>query len=424
MLDALVPGDKAAAERISPALRDIDCFGRLSDCVRRGRSSSTGATHSWHDAPSTLAAHRRRRYAAAVGALDGRVAAEAQADRPRSTRCIAGTGRRGPRARVARPGRRSSPRSATARSCPHDPQTLPFGDLVAPPIAARAQHTCWSSAPASAGSPRRTSWPSAASRSPCSTTATASAARPAATRSAARRRADARGLPGEHGFRFFAGFYRHVIDTMSRIATADGTVLRRPASTPPASSWPATDHPAVLWEVGPPRSLDEVRQFIDDLAGGHWGLSVDDVAHLAECIITLLTSCDDRYFGEWEDVSWWDFVGAGDRSPAYQQLVGALTRPFVAAVPHADEHPHGRSRRAPPDRCVDGAARPRGPRARRSDERGVDRAVAHHARRARCARSTSGSRATALRVEDGRITGVEVVASAGAAHDLAAPSGT
>jgi len=24
-------------------------------------------------------------------------------------------------------------------------------------------------------------------------------------------------LPGEHGFRFFAGFYKHVTDTMSRI---------------------------------------------------------------------------------------------------------------------------------------------------------------------------------------------------------------
>src|SRR5271167_658073 len=29
-------------------------------------------------------------------------------------------------------------------------------------------------------------------------------------------------LPGEHGFRFFPGFYRHVIDTMSRIPSFDG----------------------------------------------------------------------------------------------------------------------------------------------------------------------------------------------------------
>src|SRR6266536_524240 len=29
-------------------------------------------------------------------------------------------------------------------------------------------------------------------------------------------------LPGEHGFRFFPGFYKHVIDTMSRIPSSDG----------------------------------------------------------------------------------------------------------------------------------------------------------------------------------------------------------
>jgi uncharacterized protein with NAD-binding domain and iron-sulfur cluster len=29
-------------------------------------------------------------------------------------------------------------------------------------------------------------------------------------------------LPGEHGFRFFPGFYKHVIDTMMRIPSFDG----------------------------------------------------------------------------------------------------------------------------------------------------------------------------------------------------------
>src|SRR5688500_17471876 len=31
-------------------------------------------------------------------------------------------------------------------------------------------------------------------------------------------------LPGEHGFRFFPGFYRHVPDTMARIPCRGGTV--------------------------------------------------------------------------------------------------------------------------------------------------------------------------------------------------------
>ena len=29
-------------------------------------------------------------------------------------------------------------------------------------------------------------------------------------------------LPGEHGFRFFPGFYRHVVDTMERIPSTEG----------------------------------------------------------------------------------------------------------------------------------------------------------------------------------------------------------
>src|SRR5215208_4561345 len=34
-------------------------------------------------------------------------------------------------------------------------------------------------------------------------------------------------LPGEHGFRFFPAFYRHVPDTMRRIPVAGGTVADR-----------------------------------------------------------------------------------------------------------------------------------------------------------------------------------------------------
>ncbi|HSJ82296.1 MAG TPA: NAD(P)-binding protein [Acidimicrobiia bacterium] len=40
-------------------------------------------------------------------------------------------------------------------------------------------------------------------------------------------------LPGEHGFRFFPGFYKHVTDTMSRIPfrRADGTLNSMVVST-------------------------------------------------------------------------------------------------------------------------------------------------------------------------------------------------
>src|SRR3954465_4164438 len=37
------------------------------------------------------------------------------------------------------------------------------------------------------------------------------------------------GFPGEHGFRFFPGFYRHLPDTMARIPSGGGARLGRPA---------------------------------------------------------------------------------------------------------------------------------------------------------------------------------------------------
>src|SRR6516165_10800419 len=32
-------------------------------------------------------------------------------------------------------------------------------------------------------------------------------------------------VPGEHGFRFFPGFYKHVIDTMHRIPSSNGRTV-------------------------------------------------------------------------------------------------------------------------------------------------------------------------------------------------------
>ena len=85
------------------------------------------------------------------------------------------------------------------------------------PAAAGAAGNTWpSSGAAWPAWPPRTSWPSAASRSP-STSARRSAARPAASRCPKTATGGRRPLPGEHGFRFFPGFYHHVPDTMRRI---------------------------------------------------------------------------------------------------------------------------------------------------------------------------------------------------------------
>ncbi len=46
----------------------------------------------------------------------------------------------------------------------------------------------------------------------------------------------------------------------------------------------------------------------------------------------FLTSCEERRYGQWENVSWWDYVGAASRSAEYQKVAArGLTRSLVAA---------------------------------------------------------------------------------------------
>jgi uncharacterized protein with NAD-binding domain and iron-sulfur cluster len=144
-----------------------------------------------------------------------------------------------------------------------------------------------------------------------------------------------RDLPGEHGFRFFPGFYRHLPHTMKRIpyrgrrggvfanlvaasrvqiARAGGAEIVAPAQFPTSL-----------------RELDLAFRTLRAYAGDV-GISPADQLHFINRLLLLLTSCEKRRFAEYENQSWWDFAGAGSRSPAYQKfLADGLTRSLVAA---------------------------------------------------------------------------------------------
>jgi geranylgeranyl pyrophosphate synthase/uncharacterized protein with NAD-binding domain and iron-sulfur cluster len=142
-------------------------------------------------------------------------------------------------------------------------------------------------------------------------------------------------LPGEHGFRFFPGFYKHVVDTMRRTPSFDGrkaadhlapttrigfTQYAKPMFVTP-SVFPLTpgDAGAVL------RDILLMFEPITDL-------TPDDLAFFGARIWQILTSCAERRLGEYERTSWWDFVGAESRSAAYQKFLAAgITRSLVAA---------------------------------------------------------------------------------------------
>jgi uncharacterized protein with NAD-binding domain and iron-sulfur cluster len=141
-------------------------------------------------------------------------------------------------------------------------------------------------------------------------------------------------LPAEHGFRFFPGFYRHLPDTMSRIPCADGNVLGRLTTATRVMIARAGGRHEMISAAHRPASLDDlavVSRFLLEWTTA-LGIPIAEQAVLMERLLTLLTSCDERRHGQWEQQSWWEFVGAEHRSAAFQKfLADGLTRTLVAA---------------------------------------------------------------------------------------------
>ncbi len=142
-------------------------------------------------------------------------------------------------------------------------------------------------------------------------------------------------LPGEHGFRFFPRFYRHITDTMKRMPYGNNkngvfdnlvqttrilvTQDYKPGVTM-LSRFPRSAHD---WEV----ALDEVRATETDI-----GLKPGELTFFAERIWQIMTSSEARREDEYERIGWWTFIGADTRSPGYQKFLAAgLTRSLVAA---------------------------------------------------------------------------------------------
>src|SRR3954452_9017717 len=65
-------------------------------------------------------------------------------------------------------------------------------------------------------------------------------------------------LPGEHGFRFFPGFYRHLPDTMSRIPAGGATVRDRLIGATRILFAQAAGNNEIVAPAHSPESLDDV----------------------------------------------------------------------------------------------------------------------------------------------------------------------
>ena len=145
-------------------------------------------------------------------------------------------------------------------------------------------------------------------------------------------------VPGEHGFRFFPGFYRHVVDTMERIPSTEGVSAAGHLVPTARCALSQYDRPTFSVPVRFLRSPGDVGAVLGAVLAGFGPvaeLTPDDLAHFGVRIWQLLTSCHERRIAEYEQIPWWGFIGAASRSTAYQKFLAAgITRSLVAA--HAE----------------------------------------------------------------------------------------
>jgi uncharacterized protein with NAD-binding domain and iron-sulfur cluster len=128
---------------------------------------------------------------------------------------------------------------------------------------------------------------------------------------------DRQGLPGEHGFRFFPGFYKHIPDTMRRIPLGDGnTVFENLTQSTRIEIALGDGAPELISPAQFPRSVQEGELAVR--AGWAYAtqlaIALGDQIHFAELLCRLLSASERRRFEEYENESWWDFSGAQQRS--------------------------------------------------------------------------------------------------------------
>lgn len=140
-------------------------------------------------------------------------------------------------------------------------------------------------------------------------------------------------LPGEHGFRFFPSFYRHVIDTMGRIeVTGGGTVGDRLLRS---RDMAMAEHSATyVFRRHPPKEVGDffditrtIQRFFDQT-----GVPEADVARFAHAMLSYMVSCNERRLAIHERQSFWEFLDGDSYSDVFKKYI-ATTRFMVAMDP-------------------------------------------------------------------------------------------
>jgi uncharacterized protein with NAD-binding domain and iron-sulfur cluster len=138
-----------------------------------------------------------------------------------------------------------------------------------------------------------------------------------------------RDLPGEHGFRFYPRFYRHVVEQMARIPSGGRTVadFLKPANEAAIAlidddTWYRFSRKRM---TTPFSILEAVQAFFQDL-----DYDAKDMAVFGAKLLQFATASDERRAGEYEHVSWWKFLEAEQCSPNFRRHLRGMTRMMAA----------------------------------------------------------------------------------------------
>lgn len=141
---------------------------------------------------------------------------------------------------------------------------------------------------------------------------------------------DRQPLPGEHGFRFFPGFYKHVTDTMGRIPYgAHGSTFDN-LKVATRILLARSGRSEITWVARCPETLTDLQAFLTELFTP-LGVPAEELVYFVNRLLIVATSCPERRLAQFEKITWWDFIAAPKMSKAYQAYLGqGLTRSLVA----------------------------------------------------------------------------------------------
>lgn len=127
-------------------------------------------------------------------------------------------------------------------------------------------------------------------------------------------------LPGEHGFRFFPGFYEHITDTLKDIPTTEKpiseggpSVFENFKQTRDMMMTQADGRLPIFIPVHFPSDKDDWKDLLNlfgysFLAVDTEDFRTDEMAFFITKLYQLFTSCPERFEKEYEYISWMDFI--------------------------------------------------------------------------------------------------------------------